>query len=419
MFLLAALVAGTWRFWPDEAAPIAGGIDPAVFAATLETNAEGFARVSPGWDFVFPRDQGAHPDYRTEVWDLSGQVVDADGLRYGLRLTFIRIGLAPPTKTRVSMLAANAVMLARFAFAPEDGVGAKISQRASRAAVGLAGADVAPLRVWLEDWSLEQGADGGLLLRAGLDELQLTLALTPRKDAVTEAETQSGSGLFASATGGEGPSFHFFLQPRLSATGTLRLGSGLRSSIGGAAETSRGTANEIAAEPLDRPGVELRDVIGSAWLERAWGAVPSNFAGGRGQLALNRFTLQLDDNTELVCVHLRRKTGGGTPVPNCLAILDDGSSRQFQRRQVRLEPVESGWTRAADGSLYPLSWRLALPDLGLELKVQPLLAEQPMSVGFGEPSWSGAVTLSGRRGDDVVVGSGRMDLNGYAAETEL
>jgi predicted secreted hydrolase len=139
-----------------------GGIDPVLFAAALDTEAEGFAPVDPGWDFAFPRDQGPHPDYRTEVWDLSGQVVDDDGLRYGLRLTFVRIGLVPPAKTRASTLAANAVLLARFAFIPEDGDAAKTSQRASRAAVGLAGADVAPWRVWLEDWSLEQGADDEL-----------------------------------------------------------------------------------------------------------------------------------------------------------------------------------------------------------------------------------------------------------------
>ena len=383
MLLFATLVVGAWLFWPDEVAPPVGDIDPAVFAAALDTDAEGFAPVIPGWDFAFPRDQGPHPDYRTEVWDLNGQVVDTSGLRYGLRLTFVRIGLVPPSKTRASKLAANAVMLARFALAPEDGDRAKTSQRASRAAVGLAGADVAPLRVWLEDWSLEQGADDDLILRAGLDDLQLTLALAPRKAVVTETEMETGAGLFDGATGGEGPGFHFFLQPRLSATGTLTLGSGLRSTAGPDAVTGRGTDARIAAEPLAGPGVDVRDVTGFVWLERAWGAVPSTFASGRGQLAMNRFMLQLDDGTELMCVHLRRQAGGGTPVPNCLAIFDDGSTRLFQRRELSLEPTDSDWTRAADGTLYPLSWQLALPALGLDVKVLPLLAEQSMALSVG------------------------------------
>jgi predicted secreted hydrolase len=90
--------------------------------------------------------------------------------------------------------------------------------------------------------------------------------------------------------------------------------------------------------PCADSGIERRDRHRVVWLERAWGALPSTFAGGRGQLAMNRFLLQLDADTELMCLHLRRQAGGGTPVPNCLAIFADGSTRLYQRRELTLEP---------------------------------------------------------------------------------
>lgn len=425
LLLAGTVIAGAWFFWPRPVAQPAGGLDPAAFIAALNTEAEGFAPVGQDWDFVFPRDQGPHPQYRTEVWDLSGQMVDDTGRRYGLRLSFLRIGLSAPSIERSSGLAANNLLLARFALAAEGGEEVITSQRVSRAAAGLAGAKVSPARVWLEDWSLEQGADPGtdpnlaqsLRLQARLDDLRLTLVLKPHKPVVTQSEAR----LFEGAGGGEGRGFHFYLQPRLSAEGRLTLGAGLESKagVGKGSEVSLGSNAGTDAGAIAVRAHQGRAVTGSVWLERAWGAVPGTFAGGRGQLALNRFALQLDDDSELMCVHLRRRAGGGTPVPTCLAIAQDGTTRLLQRRELTLEPTGGDWTNPADGVEYPLQWRLRLPALGLDLALRPLLANQPMELGLGEPAWSGTVTLSGSRDGNAVGGSGRMDLNGYAASPEI
>ena len=47
--------------------------------------------VLPGKALVFPQDFGAHPDYRTEWWYITGWLRDAAGVERGFQLTFFRV----------------------------------------------------------------------------------------------------------------------------------------------------------------------------------------------------------------------------------------------------------------------------------------------------------------------------------------
>jgi predicted secreted hydrolase len=259
--------------------------------------------------------------------------------------------------------------------------------------------------------------------------------LTPSKPVVTETE----AALFAAAGtgngGGQAPGFHFYLQPRLTIEGRLTLGGQGWTDIDvgstadprllpdqpSAPQTSTGQASASTGgdQSVKVPGQVGIQVRGTGWLERAWGSVAGGLVGQRGQLSLNRFSLQLDDGTELMCLHLRRRGGSGTPIPTCLAIAGDGGTRLFQRRELTLEPSSDTWASPEDGTRYPLWWRLALPALGLDVAVEPLLPQQELGPGIasGGRIWSGSVTLSGSRAGDPVTGSGRMDLSGYAADS--
>ena len=56
---------------------------------------DGWKRVEPGLELVFPADHGAHPDYHTEWWYATGQIEDEVGARYGFQFTIFRRGLEP------------------------------------------------------------------------------------------------------------------------------------------------------------------------------------------------------------------------------------------------------------------------------------------------------------------------------------
>ncbi len=55
----------------------------------------GFAQVIPGKSLQFPRDHGAHPDYRIEWWYLTANLTDSEGRDWGLQWTLFRQALSP------------------------------------------------------------------------------------------------------------------------------------------------------------------------------------------------------------------------------------------------------------------------------------------------------------------------------------
>lgn len=376
------LGAVLWVLSPRTPPDRIDGAAASLVRALAERRA-GFADASTGWEYAFPRDYGPHAGYQAELWGLNGSLVDGDGRRTGLRLRFARLGLAPPGRSRPSALAADAVMAAQLLLAGERDRTLQSAQRLGRIALGLAGASVDPTRVWLEGWTLEHAADGHLQVRAQMDGVDLDLRLRPGKAAVTAAD----AGLFdAVAAAGAAPGdavLNGYLLPRLALEGELRIAG------------------------------ETRAVSGQAWLEHAWGTLPAGLAGTRGQLAVNRFALQLDDGMDLFCMQTRRRGGGGTPIPTCLTIAPDGTPRLFQRRDLTLAPIGARWRAPGTGAEYPLHWRLAIPQLGLELQLTPLLEAQELLQP--QPSWSGAVIVTGDRGGQPVTGAGFIDLTGYDA----
>ena len=47
----------------------------------------------PGYEYAFPRDHGAHPDFKLEWWYYTGHLDAEDGRSFGYELTFFRIGM--------------------------------------------------------------------------------------------------------------------------------------------------------------------------------------------------------------------------------------------------------------------------------------------------------------------------------------
>ena len=50
--------------------------------------------VRPGVALAFPRDHGAHPDFRTEWWYVTGALTDQAGAPLGVQVTFFQSRLA-------------------------------------------------------------------------------------------------------------------------------------------------------------------------------------------------------------------------------------------------------------------------------------------------------------------------------------
>jgi len=338
--------------------------------ALLNGSGDGFLRPSGDWSFRFPCDHSAHSGFRSEIWSIKGHFRDRQAQYFGFQLVLLRLALKPGTPQRESAWAANQVYAAQFALTDWAAGQFETEERISRAALGLSGASEEPVRVWVEDWSLAANGEQILHLHAAMDGYALRLDLRPDKPLLKQGEL----GLNGLGAGG---GFHFYLMPRLDLTGTLWLDE------------------------------DVYPVSGHAWLDHAWGDV----SVARGQVAMDRFSLQFEDGRDLLCLRLHRRDGSGTPIPSCVLIGVDGAIETFRRRDIRLEP-DGFWASPVDGAKYPIAWDLSLPRVGLDLAIRSPVRDQELDLGLR--AWRGAVELEGREANGRLLGRGFVELTGYA-----
>ena len=124
---------------------------------------------------TLPADQGAHPDYRTEWWYVTGWLETEAGEPLGFQVTFFRtrplIGEDNP-----SAFAPTQILFAHAALADPAIGELRHGERSARAGFGVAGARVGAIDVNVADWRLvrgsrwgDPGAGGGRGLRLGTD----------------------------------------------------------------------------------------------------------------------------------------------------------------------------------------------------------------------------------------------------------
>jgi len=327
----------------------------------------GFSRATQPAKLQFPADHGPHENFALEWWYLSGNVYTPGGRRFGYQFTLFRIGLRPGAPAADSRWRSNQIYMGHAAITDVSGRRHYSAQRLSRAAAGLAGAGSQPLAIWLDSWSLRGGGEPfPLTLSADAEDFGMALELAAgEKPLILQGE----QGLSRkSATPGNASYYYSFT--RLPTAGTLRVGA---------------------------KGYTVR---GESWLDHEW----SSSALDDDQAGWDWFALQLDDGRELMFYRLRYRDGGMHPYSRGSLVLADGRTRVLTPARVTLTP-EYYWT-APDGSRYPLAWRLAVPEEGLDLRVKAVLDDQVMddTVRY----WEGAVDVTGSH-----TGKGYLELSGY------
>lgn len=331
--------------------------------------APGFVRAYEPRSFRFPQDHGAHPDFATEWWYLTGNLQTDSGRRFGYQVTLFRIGLRPGGPAQDSAWRANQIYMGHIAISDVEGRRHLAGERFARAAAGLAGARVTPFEVWLDDWSLRGGETlFPLDVTAQNGDIGISLQLqSGEKPLILQGER----GLSRkSATPGNASYYYSFT--RLPTRGELRIGD------------------------------SVYRVHGDSWLDREW----SSSALDRNQVGWDWFALQLDDGRDLMYYRLRDRQGYADPFSSGSLVDRDGTVHSLSPAQVQLTPLR--YWQADDGARYPVGWRLQAPEYGLDLEVNALLDDQVMDLSVRY--WEGAVEVSGTQ-----RGRGYLELSGYAA----
>jgi predicted secreted hydrolase len=368
-------------------------------------DSDGFTLALPGYQYQFPRDHGAHFDFRLEWWYYTGNLRCDSSREYGFEVTFFRVGVGEnargrggerargrdaerdsrtdstpprplaPSPPLTSQWILRDLAPAHFALTDIGRRNFRFHEKLNRFVPFIADAATDRLRVFNEDWKVEAAADGNIRLRAAANGDTVDLVLTPAKPPVLHGN----DGVSVKAAGA-GYASHYYSLTRLLTKGTV---------------SSNGRAERCT---------------GLAWMDHEF----SSSSLRDNQAGWDWFAIQLDDQTELMLYQMRRRDG--TPDENSSGTFIDreGSATHLTATDFRIEP-RGTWKSPRTGATYPMGWTLTVPKLGLTLRIEERLRNQELvtSESTQVTYWEGAVRMEGTRAGNAVRGVGYVEMSGY------
>ncbi|HXL21128.1 MAG TPA: lipocalin-like domain-containing protein [Candidatus Dormibacteraeota bacterium] len=328
----------------------------------------------PGYHYSFPHDYFSHPAFQTEWWYYTGNLQSADGRRFGFELTFFRQAIDRDAAKNTTWDAQD-LYLAHLALSDLTAGRFYHTERTNRSGPGIAGADEASRRIWNGNWQIAL-KDSDQQLQAIAENFELRLTLHSEKLPVIHGE----NGVSQKAEG-PGRASHYISLTRLGTTGTIMLNG------------------------------KVFDLSGLAWMDHEFFTQQL----GSEQAGWDWLSVQLDDHTDLMLFHIRRKDGSIDPFSASTFIDAQGKATHLRKEDFILQPLGDTWKSTANGATYPISWKIEIAKLSLELEATTPLAAQELTgkTKLAPTYWEGAITLSGKRGARPLSGLGYLEMTGY------
>ena len=339
-----------------------------VLLATCANAGVSYPPVIAGKALEFPRDFGAHPDYKTEWWYVTGFVHRPDGTPLGFQVTFFR-SRTGAADANPSAFAARQLIVAHVAVS-DPALGHLVhEQKSGRAGFGLNYAKPGMTDLKLDDWTMQRGADGVYRIAIAAKSLSLNLRL-----AATEPPLLQGENGFSRKGPQPNNASYYYSEPQLQVAGTIGAG-------------------KAAAQ-----------VTGTAWFDHEWSSEALDpAAAGWDWVGAN-----LADGSALMAFQIRARRGGKLWAH---AVLRDkaGKLTRFAPGQVSFTP-RSNWKSPATGAVYPVATTIRTGDI--EWRLSPLQNDQELDArrSTGAVYWEGGVTLER---DGKPAGTGYLEMTGY------
>lgn len=344
-----------------------------VSAASNAADAE-FPAVVPGYSIELPRDEGSHPQFRTEWWYLTGWLESERGEALGFQLTFFR-NRPGADEDNPSRFVARQVLFAHAAVSDQRRGTLARSEKSARAGFGLAESAEGSLAVKIDDWSLRKEGERYVAVATTSDftlELECVATQPPLLNGKNGVSQKSPQSQFAS---------YYYSLPQLQTSGRIVIG-----------------------------GREHR-VRGVAWFDHEWSSgMFDEHARGWDWIGLN-----LDDGGALMVQRIRDDAGkqywGGA------TLREPGrADRTYLPDDIVWSPLRR-WRSPRTGVSYPVEWKITVG--GRTITLRPLLDDQENDAraSTGTLYWEGAVRAFDERGR--AIGRGYLELTGYGERLRL
>lgn len=344
----------------------------ALSRAATGAGAVRYPLVTTGARLAFPLDHGAHPEFRTEWWYVTG-ALDAPQQDMGFQLTFFRSrpGRAEGLK---SPIAASQIL---FAHAAITLPGARLlhANRAARANLG-AGFSTSDCDIHIGAWQMLRRGEGrgeSFRLKVQDPSFALDLTLTPSQPLLLQGESGYSQK-------GPSPDFasYYVSWPQLRVEGALVL-----------------DGKRQAAKGL-------------AWFDHEW----SSELLGAGSVGWDWVGINLADGGALMAFRMRNARGESVYAH---ATLRDkvGHIQQFGTGDVSFTPIRT-WSSPRSGANYPVQIEIRFGRH--TIRTLPVLDDQEISTR--RPAlinyWEGLTNVSG-----TLSGRGYLEMTGYADALNL
>jgi predicted secreted hydrolase len=306
--------------------------------------------LDPDTDIVLPQDESPHRT-NMEWWYYTGHLWTQAGDRYGFELTIFQTFAGVGGDRQVGYVG-------HFAISDPQKKDHVYDQKI------IAPPDVYEgFNLKVEDWIIRGNGTQDRLI-ADMDGFAIDLTCISTKPVAFNGERgviDMGSGMTS----------FYYSKTRMEVTGTLTIG----------------TTEE--------------EVTGIAWSDHQWGDFEVFGSGG-----WDWFSLQLDDNTELM-IFLLHFLDGTTDITGGTFVDADGCYSHFTDHEI----TELGsWESPHTGGVYPLGWDMTVPDHDLVLNLMPVFEDQELDCRSTTLNtyWEGEVEVTGS-----VGGIGYVELAGY------
>ncbi len=349
---------------------------PALLGSAALTGHDAFAL--PAKALSFPRDHGAHPEFRTEWWYLTGYAdagTAAQPRLIGFQITFFRSRIEAAQALQ-SRFAAKQLLFAHAAFTDISAQKHWHDQRIARSGFGIAQTSDITTDVKLRDWTLKRNAEGIYSSRITARDFSLQLQFTPAQPLLLQGQ----QGLSRKGPE-ESQASYYYSQPQLRASGSITYSG--------------------KALPMNQ---------GTAWLDHEWSdEILHPEAVGWDWIGMN-----LEDGSSLTAFQLRRADGSALWAGG--SFRDASTTSIFSPQNVRFTGSHI-WQSPTSGARYPLYWQVATSRGNFTVRALMNSQELDSRSSTGTVYWEGLADLLDAQGKRV--GRGYLEMTGYAGRLQI
>ncbi len=325
-----------------------------------------------------PADLSAHHNSQTEWWYYTGHGETESGNKFGFELVFFKRRTDLDKFSLVPLrLFGNPIYFAHFAITDYQNKSFRYAHRKSSNGFfdPPASASEKHFHLRLGDWSLRESHEDHILRATIGDGVIFEATLKPKKKAILNGIAKDGVSFKD-----EGEASRYFSYTRMEMEGDI-IWHG-----------------------------ETEHFKGAAWMDREFGT----WTPTERQKGWDWFSVQLDNETELMCYQLRSGTNAVSEFSSGNFVEESGEFTPLSHEEFKIEPT-GYWKSPHSGATYPSGWKLSVPKFEIELTVTPVIEDQELDTRGTTMIvyWEGACEVSGTVKNENVSGQAYVELVGY------